>query len=165
MIENEIRPINAESRFGFCLQDLTEVRLQDWPPPDFLRLGWNEALKEMNRHWPVLSKALIWSPYPIHGFCVGSAESPSQINALSDAGDTISSLLQFDINEYLKVSVRYFLFPLSDAKFQHQAIAQLICETNVESEIGNINAWVDALTEEELSELNKIEIETGLREL
>lgn len=163
ILNGEILPINGKSVYSFYLINLQKVTLQDWPPPEFKKLGWNEAQQEVNRHWDILSKTKIWSPYPIRGYCIGSSEAPGLINSLSGTDSIISSILQQDINEYLKVKVRYFLFPIVDSLYQHHAVAQLICETMPDAKIGELDAWIDALREDELSPENVRSINLALK--
>ncbi|MBA4313155.1 MAG: hypothetical protein C0417_11060 [Chlorobiaceae bacterium] len=157
-----IRPINGESKFSFSLKNLRLITLQDWPPYDPTPVGWYQAEKEMNKHWDLLSSIPIWCPYPVQAYCVGAAQAPSLVDALSRSGGVISSLLQDSIDEYLKVHVRYFLFPLAEPMYQDQAVGQLICETLPDSERGEVRAWVDALHPNELSETNRRDIKNAL---
>jgi len=108
----------------------------------------------MRRHWELLSSIPIWCPYPIQAYCLGAAQAPSLINALSESASSISSMVQDSMNEYFKIHVRYFLFPLKDSLYQDQAVAQLICETLPDSQAGKVKAWVDALSPNELAESN-----------
>jgi hypothetical protein len=54
------------------------------------------------------------------------------------------------------------LFPLRTSKEQRQAVAQVIFETEMGAEIGDVRAWVDALREEELGPDNLRDISTAL---
>lgn len=159
---NEIKPINGPAKYSYRFKDFTEISLINWPPAEFKKFGWNEAQKEIKRHWRIISNSKIWSPYPIQAYCIGSSEAPGLINALSGNDNIISSLLQQDINEYLKVKVRYFLFPLANSQYQHQAVAQLICETMPDAKTGEFNAWIDALQKNELSPENVNDINISL---
>ena len=64
-----------------------------------------------------------------------------------------------------EVKIRYFLFPLSDSKFQEQAVAQVVCGTMPDAEPGDVSVWVDALRENELQEINIRDINSTLSEL
>jgi hypothetical protein len=54
------------------------------------------------------------------------------------------------------------LFPLRTSKEQRQAVAQVIFETEMGAEVGDVRAWVDALREEELGPDNLRDISTAL---
>lgn len=160
---SEILPINGPSKFSFKFADLPEISLLDWPPSDAKLFGWDEAKKEIRRHWDFLSSIPIWSPYPILSYCLGSADAPSLVwDSIKE--DEISRKI-FEMYEERKniVHVRYFLFPLKNPKYQNQAVAQVICETKPKSEPGDFTAWVDALREEELQPENIRDINTALK--
>lgn len=159
----EIKPVNASSNYSFSLSEITKIKIEDYLPDELKDLGWDEALKEINRHWQIISEARIWSPFPIQAYCVGAAEAPSLTNSLSKS--SVSSLLQDNINEWLKISVRYFLFPLRDSKYQQQSVAQLICETLPDAKIGELSAWIDALQDDELNSDNIRDIEIALKQI
>lgn len=150
----EIKPVNAPARYSFTLSEITRIKINDYLPDKLSNLGWNEAIKEINRHKQILLQARIWSPYPIQGYCIGAAQAPSLSNTLSGNDAFISSLFQDNINEWSKIRVRLFLFPLLNSKNQSQAVAQLIIETLPEAKYGEFSAWVDALKEDELSAEN-----------
>jgi len=155
-------PINGEPNYSFTLKDLHLVKLDNWPPNEFKSLDWNEAKEEINRHWGLLSKATIFSPYPIQGYCLGSAQAPMLVNALSEGDSLISSILQENLDDYFKIKIRYFLFPLKNSKFQEQAVAQVVCDTMPDAERGGVSVWVDALRENELQEINILDINYAL---
>jgi hypothetical protein len=54
------------------------------------------------------------------------------------------------------------LFPLKTSKEQRQAVAQVIFETEMGAEVGSVEAWVDALREEELGPDNLRDISAAL---
>lgn len=146
--EDDITPVNGPSRYSFMLSELSEIHLQDWPPPQAQEMfGWKQAIAEMQRHWSILASKRIWSPYPIAAYCVGDASAPVPSSSLSSEEQAVLALLE-DSEE--KVRVRYFLFPLKTSKEQRQAVAQVIFETEMGAEVSNVKAWVDALREEEL---------------
>jgi hypothetical protein len=165
ILSGKILPVNGKPLYTFSLKNLHKITLTDWPPSDYKLLGWEEAQEEMNKHWDVLSNVNIWAPYPIQAYTIGSSQAPMLINALSKREHQISSLVQQNLNEYLTIEIRYFLFPLKNSRHQSQAVAQLICETLPDANKGDVNAWVDALRENELQDENIKEIDLALKEI
>jgi len=161
----EIKPVNAPAKYSFIFSEISEIKIADYLPDELKNLGWCEALNEINRHWQIISKAKIWSPYPIQSYAVGAAQAPSLSNVLSGNDSFISSLLQDDINEWSKVRVRYYLFPLLNSQNQSQAVAQLICETLPNKKIGELTVWIDALQKDELSPQNISDISLASRQI
>jgi len=164
--EDDITPVNGPSRYSFMLSELSEIYLQDWPPPQAEEMfGWEQAIAKIQRHWSILASKKIWSPYPISAYCVGDASAPVPSSSLSSEEQAVLELLrdsQDTEDSEEKVRVRYFLFPLRTSKEQPQAVAQVIFETEIGAEVGNVRAWVDALREEELGTDNLRDISTAL---
>lgn len=114
----------------------------------------------MNKHWQQLSQTLIWCPYPITGYMLWNSKAPSLANALSS--QKVSQVVQATMRDYLKVTQRHMLFPTRNVTEQGQAVAQLICETLPDAAAGQVTAWVDALRVDELSEINRKDIQIAL---
>lgn len=162
--DTDIRPVNGPARFSFLFSELSHISLPDWPPSGGSQFGWDNAVNEIKRHWPIISSKKIWSPYPILSYCIGAAEGPVDISKLSEIERIVRQTLHDDKGDDRKVHVRYFLFPLNNPDSQAQAVAQVICETIPGAPAGNIRAWVDALRENELSGENIADIKRALNQ-
>lgn len=155
----DIIPVNGPSKFCFMLSDLPKIDLPCWPPAEFKKLGWDEAIAEMQRQWKILRSKKIWSPYPILSYCVGSAEGP----VLSDKHRMLRQIIMEDEYNEEQINVRYFLFPLRTPSYEDHAVAQLICKTKAGAKVDDIELWVDALRDGELSDENRLHIQQALR--
>ena len=163
-LPSDIQPINGPARYPFKFANLKKANLIDWPPAGATKFGYKEALSEMNLHWEYLSKQTIWSPYPVFSYCAGMAEGPISNEQLELLSPTERIII--DRREKSdEVKVRYFLFPMADAQYQAQALAQVICETRIGAKADGIKAWVDALSEEELDEDNRRELKYALEDI
>jgi hypothetical protein len=162
--DSDIRPVNGPARFCFLLSQVSPILLPDWPPSGAGKFGWDNALNEIKRHWPIISLKNIWSPYPILSYCVGAAEGPVDISKLSEIERIVMQTLHDYKDDDRKVHVRYFLFPHSNPDSQAQAIAQVICETIPGAPAGHVKIWVDALRENELSGENVADIKNALNQ-
>lgn len=132
-----IVPINGPSNYCFKLEELDSVKLTDWPPHGAEIES--RVVMELSRHWPDLSSKVVWVSYPIFSYCLGWAEERDGL-----------------------IRGQYFLFPMTSAKYQGQALAQVMCEINIGAPPGEFKAWVDALRENELDEHNRRELKDAI---
>jgi len=160
----DVMPINGPAKFSFTFSNSSLVSLLDWPPVHINEFEWKSGLKEIERHWSILQTKTIWSPWPILSFCVGSVEAPLPDEHLSPTQRIARQvIMERDGGGSENIKVRFFLFPHDKPTYQSQAVAQVICETKVGANIGDLKMWVDALREEELSDENLQDIRIAIK--
>ena len=156
-------PINGPANFSFTFSNASLASLSDWPPGHIDESKWKSGLKEIERHWNILQTKQIWSPWPILSFCVGSVEAPLPNEHLSPTQRLARQfIMERDGGGSETIKIRFFLFPHNQPTYQSQTVAQVICETKVGANIGDVKMWVDALREEELSDKNMEEIRVAI---
>lgn len=148
IIKVEARPVNGPALFDFSLQDIQETSLPDWPPVEIrdhpmLLFHQRGAMPEVQKHLTFIKTTKMWSPYPIRSFSLNEASQDGMI-----------------------VRVAYFLFPSLKPVEQADAVAQVIFRIKLGAAPGDFEeCWIDALRENELSDVNRNQIREAEKEL
>ncbi len=139
-VVHNLRLIDSKTKSTFSLSDLQEVKLPEWPPAfednSELKMNWDKAEAEAQNHRSYIFSLKMFSPYPIHSYCLGEA-----------------------VIHGSKLLLCYLLFPTFSPKKLTHAVAQIVFEAPLGTNGGHLERfWMDVLREEELSEDNKMHL-------